>query len=262
MTSNTSSKTTLDQFELRNKVALVTGGASGIGQSYSIAMAHAHADIFSVSSSTKGWEETRRLVEATGQQIEFLQLDITQPDAATKIVSAVITRFGHLDILVNNAGMQYREALLDFPVQRWRQLFSLNVDALFYLAQAAGRVMSNQGAGKIINIASLASFVAAKGIVAYTATKHAVVGITKSLATELGESGIQVNAIAPGYINTPLSKAVREDPVRVKEIMDHLPAHRFAEPEELTGTLIFLASSAADYVNGQIIAVDGGYLVR
>ncbi|WP_137597597.1 glucose 1-dehydrogenase [Paucilactobacillus kaifaensis] len=252
----------LDWFSLKNKVALITGGASGIGKSYSIAMAKAGADVFSVSASQNGWEETRRAIEQTGQKIEFLQLDITNPSAAEKIVTEVIKRFGRIDILVNNAGMQHRDKLIDFPSEDWQKLFSLNVDALFYLSQAVGRVMVQQQSGKIINIASLAAFVAAKGIVAYTATKHAVAGITKSLATELGEEHIQINAIAPGYIKTPLSQAVQDDPVRMKEIMDHLPDKRFADPVELSGTLIYLASHASDYVNGQILVVDGGYLVR
>lgn len=158
--------------------------------------------------------------------------------------------------------MQHRDRLVDFSSSDWHQLFALNVDALFYLSQAVGKVMLAQQSGKIINIASLASFVAAKGIVAYTASKHAVVGITKALATELGENHIQVNAIAPGYIKTPLSQAVRDDPIRMKEIMDHLPDKQFADPVELSGTLIYLASHASDYVNGQTIVVDGGYLVR
>lgn len=252
----------LNWFSLKDKVALVTGGASGIGQSYSIALAQAGADVFSVSASQRGWEATKQAVEQTGRKIEFLQLDITDPKAASQIVTEVIKRFGRIDILVNNAGMQHRDNLVDFPIDAWQKLFSLNVDALFYLSQAVGQVMVKQHSGKIINIASLASFVAAKGIVAYTASKHAVVGITKALATELGEDNIQVNAIAPGYIKTPLSKAVRDDPVRMKEIMDHLPDKRFADPVELSGTLIYLASYASDYVNGQTMVVDGGYLVR
>lgn len=262
MMDNKSQSFDLDWFSLTDKVALVTGGASGIGKSYSIALAQAGADIFSVSASQRGWDETRQAVEQAGRKIEFLQLDITDPQAANQIVTAAISRFGRIDILVNNAGMQHRDKLVDFTTTDWQKLFTLNVDALFYLSQAVGRVMIKQQSGKIINIASLASFVAAKGIVAYTATKHAVVGITKALATELGEDHIQINAIAPGYIKTPLSQAVRDDPVRMKEIMDHLPAKRFAEPVELSGTLIYLASHASDYVNGQTLVVDGGYLVR
>lgn len=256
------SKFNPNSFSLKNKVALITGGASGLGQNYSIALSMYGADIFVVSNSRVGWEETQKIVEANGQQIGFLEQDITDPNCADQIIASVIQKFGRLDILVNNAGMQLRNDVLAFKDEDWRKVIDLNLNALYYLSHAAAKVMAAQQHGKIINIGSMQSYRAGKFIFPYTASKHAVMGLTKAYADALAPYHIQVNGIAPGYISTNMTKALQDDPVRGPEIKGHIPSGDWGVPEELMGPMVFLASQASDYVTGIMLPVDGGYLLR
>ncbi|ANZ60996.1 glucose 1-dehydrogenase [Secundilactobacillus paracollinoides] len=251
-----------NSFSLAGKVALITGGAHGLGQFYSIALSEYGADIFVVSASQRGWDETKEKVEANGQQVAFLQQDITDPDAADAIVQAVIEKFGHLDILVNNAGIQLRNDVLEFKDEDWRKVIDVNLNGLYYLSHAAAKVMSDQQHGKIINIGSMQSYRAGKRIFPYAASKHAVMGLTKAYADALAPYHIQVNGLAPGYISTDMTKPLQEDPVRGPEIAAHIPSGDWGKPEQLMGPMVFLASAASDYVTGVMLPVDGGYLLR
>ncbi len=251
-----------DSFSLKNKVALITGGAKGLGKYYAIALSIYGADIYVVSRKRDGWDEVQEAVAANGQQIAFLQQDITEPGAADKIVAAVIKQFGHLDILVNNAGMQLRNDVLDFKDEDWLKVIDLNLNASYFLAHAAAKVMAKQKSGKIINIGSMQSYRAGKFIFPYAASKHGILGLTRAYADALAPYNIQVNGLAPGYISTDMTKPLQEDPVRGPEIKGHIPSGEWGVPEELMGPMVFLASSASDYVTGVMLPVDGGYLLR
>lgn len=249
-------------FDLTGQVALITGGASGLGYYYTQALVEAGADVCIVSRSTKGWDKTQAYVSAYGRQVEFIQQDITAVGAAAKIVDQCVNVFGKLDILVNNAGIQIRNYLLDFEDADWLKVIDTNLNALYFLTHEAARVMVSQHAGKIINIGSMQSFRAGKYIYPYAASKHGVVGLTKAYADALAPEGIQVNVLAPGYINTEMTEPLQNDPIRNQEILTHIPAAHWADPTELKGALVFLASAASNYVVGVTIPVDGGYLLR
>ncbi|EEI18284.1 SDR family NAD(P)-dependent oxidoreductase [Lentilactobacillus hilgardii] len=251
-----------NSFSLKGKVALITGGARGLGKYYSIALSTYGADIFIVSRKQDGWEEVQKIIESNGQRVEFLSQDITEPGAADKIINAVIRQFGKLDILVNNAGIQLRNDVLDFKDEDWLKVINLNLNASYFLAHVAAKVMSKQRSGKIINIGSMQSYRAGKRIFPYAASKHGILGLTKAYADALAPYNIQVNGLAPGYITTDMTKALQEDPVRGPEIKEHIPSGEWGVPEELMGPMVFLASSASDYVTGVMLPVDGGYLLR
>ncbi|MQM61344.1 SDR family NAD(P)-dependent oxidoreductase [Lentilactobacillus buchneri] len=251
-----------DSFSLKGKVALITGGAEGLGRNYSIALSMYGADIFIVSRTQNGWDEIRQIITDNGQQAGFLKMDITEVGAAEKIVQSVIDQFGHLDILVNNAGMQIRNDVLAFEDADWQKVINLNLNTLYYLSHEAAKVMTKQKSGKIINIGSMQSYRAGKFIFPYTASKHAVLGLTKAYADALAPYNIQVNGLAPGYIKTNMTKALQDDPVRGPEIKEHIPSGEWGVPEELMGPMVFLASQASDYVTGVMLPVDGGYLLR
>ena len=178
------------------------------------------------------------------------------------MIQEVLTEFGHLDILVNNAGMQIRNDVLDFKDADWQKVINLNLNALYYLSHEAAKVMAKQKRGKIINIGSMQSYRAGKFIFPYTASKHAVLGLTKAYADALAPYNVQVNGIAPGYIKTDMTKPLQDDPVRGPEIKGHIPSGEWGVPEELMGPAVFLASQASDYVTGVMLPVDGGYLLR
>ncbi|WP_410207304.1 2-dehydro-3-deoxy-D-gluconate 5-dehydrogenase KduD [Fusobacterium sp.] len=251
----------MDFFSLKGKVAIVTGGNTGLGQGYVVAFAKAGADLFVVTYDND-WEETRKLVEKEGRKIHFFQADLTKRDDIRKTVKECMDVYGHIDILVNNAGTIRRAPLLEYKDEDWDAVMAINIDAVYHLSQDVAKIMVEQGHGKIINIASMLSFQGGKFVPPYTASKHAVAGITKAFANELACKNIQVNAIAPGYIKTANTAPIRADKVRNAEILGRIPAARWAEPFDLMGTAVFLASRAADYVNGHILAVDGGWLVR
>lgn len=252
----------IDSFSLRGRVVVVTGGASGLGQFYTQAVSKVGADVVVVSSTHHGWDETRKAVESNGGKVLFIQRDITEASAAQAIVRQTVDEFGHIDVLINNAGMQRRHELVDFPDEDWNKVIDLNLNALYHLSHEAAKVMIEQDHGKIVNIGSMQSYRAGKFIFPYTASKHGVIGLTKAYADALAPHNIQVNALAPGYINTPMTKALQEDPVRSVEIHDHIPAGHWGEPSELMGAMVFLCSAASDYVTGVTLPVDGGYLLR
>ena len=251
----------MDFFSLKGKVAIVTGGNTGLGQAYVVALAKAGADLFVVTYD-RTWDETRAMVEAEGRKIEFFQADLTDRAQIDKVISACVETYGKIDILVNNAGTIRRAPLLEYKDEDWKAVMDINLNSVYFLSQAAAKVMVTQGSGKIINIASMLSFQGGKFVPPYTASKHGVAGITKAFANELAAHNIQINAIAPGYIKTANTAPIRADEKRNAEILSRIPAERWADPFDLMGAVVFLASKASDYINGHILAVDGGWLVR
>ncbi len=252
--------TILDQFRLDGKAALVTGASRGLGQAMAVALAEAGADV--AAASTGDSSETLARIQKLGRKCVSIQVDLAAQGAADTLVQETLAAFGRLDILVNNAGIIRRARLLDFTEKDWDDVVNVNAKALFLLSQAAARVMVKQGKGKIINIASMLSFQGGIRVPSYTASKSAVMGLTRSLACELGPLGISVNAIAPGYMATDNTKALRADPERNRAILERIPMGRWGTPEDLRGIVVFLASPASDYINGYTVAVDGGWLAR
>ena len=251
----------MDFFNLSGKVAMVTGGNTGLGQGYALALAKAGADICVVTYDD-AWDETRALIEAVGRKVTFVQADLSVREKITEAVAACVEVFGRIDILVNNAGIIKRAPLLEYTDEDWKAVIDVNLNAVYYLSQEAAKVMARQNSGKIINIASMLSFQGGKFVPAYTAAKHGVVGVTRAFANELAAKNIQVNAIAPGYIATANTAPIRADEKRNAEILGRIPAERWGAPYDVMGTVVFLASKAADYVTGHVLAVDGGWLVR
>lgn len=249
-------------FDLTGKVAVITGGNTGLGQGYSVALAEAGADIFIPTFGTLEWDNTRAMIEKRGHKVEFMDVDLTKPGVPQHVIDKALETFGHIDILINNAGMIRRNPLLESKDEDWDKVININLNAVYHMSMAAAKVMAKQKSGKIINIGSMLSFQGGKFIPSYTASKHGVAGLTKSFASELGAYNIQVNAIAPGYIKTANTAPIRADKDRNKEILDRIPAGHWAEPSELMGVAVFLASAASNYVNGIVLPVDGGYLVR
>jgi 2-dehydro-3-deoxy-D-gluconate 5-dehydrogenase len=251
----------LDFFSLAGKVAIVTGGNTGLGQGYAVALAKAGADLFVVTHGTN-WDETRELIEKEGRRVEFFQADLSDREAIKEVVAQCLKAYGQIDILVNNAGTIRRAPLLEYKQEDWDAVMDLNLNAVYFLSQEVAKVMVEQKSGKIINVASMLSFQGGKFVPPYTASKHAVTGLTKSFANELAEYGIQTNAIAPGYVATKNTAPIREDEKRSAEILSRIPAARWATPADLMGVVVFLASRASDYMNGHTLAVDGGWLAR
>lgn len=251
----------MDFFKLDGKVAIVTGGHTGLGQGYSVALAKAGADLFIVTHSSEQ-EETGKLIEAEGRQVYFFSTDLSVKENAQQVLEKCLEVYGRVDILVNNAGTIKRASLLEYKDEDWEAVLSLNLDAVYHLSQAAAKVMVSQKSGKIINICSMLSFQGGKFVPAYTASKHGVAGMTKAFANELAGLNIQINAIAPGYIVTSKTEQIRLNEARNSEIVSRIPAGRWGESFDVMGAIIFLASRASDYVNGHILAVDGGWLVR
>jgi len=251
----------LDYFNLTDKVAIVTGGNTGLGQGYAVALAKAGANVFVVTHNDN-WKETQDLIEATGRKAHFKQAELTDRESIKEIVEECVSVFGRIDILVNNAGTIRRAPLLEYKEEDWNAVMDINLNAVYFLSQEVAKVMVKQESGKIINIGSMLSFQGGKFIPPYTASKHGVAGLTKAFANELGQYNIQINAIAPGYIETANTDPIRADEKRNAEILSRIPAGRWAKPSDLMGVVVFLASKASDYMNGHILAVDGGWLAR
>jgi 2-dehydro-3-deoxy-D-gluconate 5-dehydrogenase len=248
-----------NQFDLSGKTALVTGGNVGLGQAIAVALAEAGADI--VSTSRRPAEETGAKVKALGRKFLSIEADL----GSTKPIAGIVERalaFGGLDILVNNAGIIRRAESVDFTEADWDAVIDTNLKSAFFLAQAAGRHLIAQGRGKIINIVSMLSFQGGIRVPSYTASKSGLAGITRLLACEWAPKGVNVNAIAPGYMTTDNTEALRNDKARNQQILDRIPAGRWGEASDLGGAAVFLASAASDYVHGAIIPVDGGWLAR
>jgi 2-dehydro-3-deoxy-D-gluconate 5-dehydrogenase len=251
----------LDAFKLSGKVAIVTGCDTGLGQGMTLGLAQAGCDIVGVNRKIP--EETAARVNALGRRFIAIQADLSKQDAIESIVTKAVTEMGRVDILVNNAGTIRREDALSFSEKNWDDVMNLNLKSVFFLSQAVARQFVTQGSGgKIINIASMLSFQGGIRVPSYTASKSGVLGITRLLANEWATHGINVNAIAPGYMATDNTQELRDDEQRSKEILDRIPAARWGRPEDLQGPVVFLASSASDYINGYTLAVDGGWLAR
>jgi 2-deoxy-D-gluconate 3-dehydrogenase len=251
----------LEQFKITGKVAVVTGAGRGLGQGMAIALAEAGADILAVDIIDA--TETKARVEALGCQCVTFAGDITEAGKPEEIAKRAVTELGRLDILLNNAGIIRRADFLEFSEKDWDDVMDLNIKAVFLLSQAAARQMvAQKQGGKIISIASMLSFQGGIRVPSYTSSKSAVMGLTRLMACELGPMGIQCNAIAPGYMATDNTTALRADVARNQAILDRIPVGRWGNPEDLAGAVVFLASSASDYVNGLTLAVDGGWLAR
>ncbi len=252
----------LDSFKLDGRVAFVTGAAQGLGQGYAIALAEAGADIAVLDRADTS--QTCQAITALGKRCLELQCDLRQAsvEELNQLVGKVVSELGRLDILVNNAGIIRRAPAVDFSEKDWDDVLQINLKSVFFLSQAAGRVMSKQGGGKIINVASMLSFQGGIIVPSYTAAKSAVAGITRALANEWAKYHINVNAIAPGYMATENTAPLRADAARSEAILDRIPAGRWGQPDDLKGTIVFLSSAASDYMTGAIVPVDGGWLAR
>jgi 2-deoxy-D-gluconate 3-dehydrogenase len=254
-------KSILDSFRLDNRIALVTGSAGGMGAAIASALAEAGATV--ATHDRKSAKETVATIEREGGIAANFKADLSHTDGPERLFQQVIDRFGRIDILVNNAGMILREDAVNVPLQDWQTVIQVNLTAVFQLSQLAGRDMIARNApGKIINIASLLSFQGGIRVPAYAASKGAVAQVTKALANEWAPKHIQVNAIAPGYIATNNTEQLRADPVRSKQILERIPAGRWGEATDIAGAAVFLASSAADYITGHVLVVDGGWMGR
>jgi NAD(P)-dependent dehydrogenase (short-subunit alcohol dehydrogenase family) len=251
----------MDLFSLEGKAAVVTGGNTGLGQAFALALAKAGANLY-IPTVIEDGGETRRLVEAEGRRAEISNIDITREGAPKAIVEACAAAFGAVDIVVNSAGICNMASVDKFDRSEWDPMIALNLTAAFELSYEASKLMIEQRSGKIINIASLFSFLGGQWSPAYAATKHGLAGFTKAYCDELAQYNVQVNAIAPGYYATAITEATRSNPETNKRVLDHIPAGRWGDAADLMGATVFLASRASDYVNGHVLVVDGGYLVR
>ena len=253
-----------NRFDLTGKVALITGGGRGLGKAMGRGFAENGATIMLASRSEEelrsAAEEIRDGIDAN---VEWLCTDMTQRDQVSRLASDTLRRFGRVDILVNNAGIIRREDAIKFTEKDWDDVIDLNLKTVFFFAQAAARQFLAQGTGgKIVNVASMLSFQGGIRVPSYTASKSGVMGITRLMANEWAQHRVNVNAIAPGYMATNNTAALRADKGRSDAILERIPAGRWGKPEDLAGPVVFLASSASDYVNGYTIAVDGGWLAR
>jgi NAD(P)-dependent dehydrogenase (short-subunit alcohol dehydrogenase family) len=249
-------------FSLRGKNAIITGGNTGLGQAFSVALAKARANVLVISlmeedGETQGW------VEDCGVEYQYLYGDITADGECKRAVDACVAAWGSIDILVNCAGISINiEDVTRFTRKEWDKVVAVNLTAAFEMTHEACKHMIKQNRGKIINIGSLYSFLGGQWSPAYASTKHGIVGLTKAMCDELAQFNIQVNAIAPGYFATKLTEKTRSDPKRNATILSHIPANRWGWTADLMGACIFLASDASNYVNGTVLTVDGGYLMR
>ncbi len=251
----------LDAFSLKGRVALVTGSSTGLGQGMSLALAEAGAAVLGVDYVES--PETQAKATAAGGTFDYIVRDLMSIEPVQGIVEEAVKRFGRLDILVNNAGIIRRQDIIDFTEKDWDDVLSINLKTVFFLSQAAARQFIKQGGGgKIINVASMLSFQGGIRVVSYTASKSGVAGITRAMANEWAKHGICINAIAPGYMATNNTAALRADAERSEDILKRIPAGRWGQPSDVMGPVVFLASAASDYVNGFTIAVDGGWLAR
>ena len=252
----------LDLFRLDGRVALVTGAARGLGQAMALGLAEAGADIVGLDRCES--DETGAAVTKLGRRFMQVCCDLREASVAdlNAIVGQIVAEMGRLDILVNNAGIIRRAPALEFSEADWDDVLQINLKSVFFMSQAAGRVMAPQGGGKIINVASMLSYQGGILVPSYTAAKSAVAGITRGLANEWAKLGINVNAIAPGYMATDNTAPIRADAARAETILARIPAGRWGEPDDLQGCVVFLASRASDYMHGTIVCVDGGWMAR
>ncbi len=248
------------QFSLSGKKVLVTGASKGIGASIAVAMAQAGADIVLVGRSEDSLLATRSTIENLGRKTESLIVDLSSRSQIADTFNDINQL--NVEIVVNNAGSISRAPAIDATLEEWDRIIDTNLNSVFQISQLCAKSMLENGFGRIINIASLLSFQGGINVPSYTASKHAVAGVTKALANEWGAKGVNVNAIAPGYISTDNTEALRNDPDRNSSILARIPVGRWGKPEDLSATAVFLASPAASYINGEVITVDGGWMGR
>jgi 2-deoxy-D-gluconate 3-dehydrogenase len=251
----------LDQFKLIGKTAIVTGSNRGIGQYYALALAEAGADIIGVSYESN-FEETEKMITAAGRKFKSYVCDFSDRKNLYQFINSVKSDFKQIDILVNNAGTILRKPISEHPDEYWDKVIEINLSAQFILTREIGKLMVERGYGKIVFIASLLSFQGGITVPGYAASKGGIKQLTMAFANEWASKGVTVNAIAPGYIATDNTKALREDAVRNKAILDRIPANRWGKPEDLMGTVVFLCSDASNYLNGSVVTVDGGWMGR
>jgi 2-deoxy-D-gluconate 3-dehydrogenase len=251
----------LDAFSLAGKTALVTGASRGLGRGLAIALAEAGADVACASSRPDGARATADCIRSLGRNAWTVYADLADR-AALEEMADHVERLAPMDVLVNNAGDIARHSAEKFPIGDWDRVLRTNLDAAWLLSQRFGARMIERGSGKIINIASVLSFSGGLTVAAYTASKHGIAGLTKALANEWASHNVQVNAIAPGYFATDNTQPLRENATRVAQINARIPAGRWGEPTDLAGAVVFLASDAANYVNGHVLVVDGGWMAR
>lgn len=251
----------LDLFRLDGQVAVVTGASRGLGLAIAIALAEAGADIVAIQRGAHAPQLAAR-VQAAGRRLLPLSLDVAADDAAAQALAAAKAELGGAHILVNNAGIQRRHPAAEFPLADWDAVLNVNLRAVWSFCQLFGGEMLRSGGGKIINVASLLSFQGGYSVAAYAASKHAVAGLTKALCNEWAARGVNVNAIAPGYMATDMNERLLADPERNAAISARIPAGRWGVPADMGGVAVFLASHASDYLHGQVIAVDGGWMAR
>ncbi|TVY11072.1 SDR family oxidoreductase [Paenibacillus cremeus] len=252
---------TLSMFDLSGKTAAITGATRGIGRAMAFALAEAGADIALLQRQVNQLE-VKEEIERLGRKCEIIPCDLENPDQMKAAVPTVVERFGGLDILVNNAGIQRRSPSVDFSEEDWDDVLNVNLKAVWLLSQQAGRYMVPRQKGKIINVASLLSFQGGFTVPAYAASKGGVAQLTKALSNEWARHNVNVNAIAPGYISTEMNTALINDPSRSRQILERIPSGRWGIPDDFKGTVVYLASEASNYVNGHVLAVDGGWLGR
>ena len=251
----------LNSFDLQGKVAIVTGCDTGLGQGMAVGLAQAGCDIVGINIVEPS--DTIAKVEALGRKFLSLKADVSKIDELPQLIDQAVTTFGHVDILVNNAGIIRREDAIKFSEKDWDDVMNINVKSVFFMSQTvAKQFIAQKTGGKIINIASMLSYQGGIRVPSYTASKSGVMGITRLMANEWAKEGINVNAIAPGYMATNNTAPLRADEKRSSEILERIPANRWGTPEDLMGPIVFLASQASDYINGYTIAVDGGWLAR
>lgn len=252
----------LDAFRLDGKIAVVTGSERGLGRGMAVALAQAGADVLGVTYAAAA-PETAAAIAATGRRYVHVQADLSSIEPIPRIIDAALAAYGRIDILVNNAGIITRNDSVNFTEKEWDDVMNINIKAAFFMCQAVGRQFIAQGGGgKIVNIASMLSFQGGIRVPSYTASKSGIKGITMLLANEWAKHGVNVNAIAPGYMATDNTTQLRADEARNAEILGRIPAGRWGTPEDLGGAVVFLSSAAADYINGYTLAVDGGWLAR
>lgn len=248
-------------FSLDGKKALVTGARTGIGQAIAVGLAEAGADII-LLGHRDNMQETEQMIEKLGKNYQTVIVDLGNVTDLPLKCDELIAEVGHVDILVNNAGIIRREPAIDHSLSNWQDVIDTNLNSVFILSQKFAKSMLERGSGKIINIASLLSFQGGITVPGYAASKHGVTGLTKALANEWANRGVQVNAIAPGYIETNNTEALRNDEERNKSILGRIPAGKWGTPSDLAGAAVFLASPASDYVSGHVLVVDGGWMSR
>lgn len=252
----------LDQFRLDGKVAIVTGASRGLGRAIAEGLAEAGADIVLVATNEDLLRQVARGIEGLGRKVLVFPCDVTHDERLEELVSLTVDVFGHIDILVNNAGATERYPAEEFPAEAFDHVIQVNLHSVFLLSQKVGRVMIRQRSGKVINIASVQSEVSGKNITAYAASKGGIRQLTRGLAMEWSKYGINVNAIGPGYFRTEMTEPLFQDPERHAIVMNRVAIKRWGEPKDLKGAVVFLASPASDYVTGQVLYVDGGWLAK